>query len=229
MWSVLISVCYRDSNSYICWASPWLYELSKCTNKCAWEIPYKERAKELWDHTATRKSPKPTCCSLWVALCCQGLWAATSVQSLPLSVQPLVCKPPVQPLVCKALSSSSLNSASVRLVHSPVYLSTQSIHTCRKPGTGRWTGTHFLPPSVSRTDCWITPQIGYDFLPLPLFHGGRIFLFQLGNLMSESSVWQSLSSTETPCLLISSSAHFHMSKHFNGIWFQGGRLQMREN
>lgn len=94
MWSVLISVCYRDSNSYICWASPWLYELSKCTNKCAWEIPYKEWAKELWDHTATRKSPKPTCCSLWVALCCQGLWAATSVQSLPLSVQPLVCKPP---------------------------------------------------------------------------------------------------------------------------------------
>lgn len=227
MWSVLISVCYRDSNSYICWASPWLYELSKCTNKCAWEIPYKEWAKELWDHTATRKSPKPTCCSLWVALCCQGLWAATSVQSLPLSVQPLVCKPP-----CAATSVQGPVFVFPKLRFSPscslTRLFVHSVYThLLKARYG--TGTHFLPPSVSRTDCWITPQIGYDFLPLPLFHGGRIFLFQLGNLMSESSVWQSLSSTETPCLLISSSAHFHMSKHFNGIWFQGGRLQMREN
>lgn len=156
--------------------------------------------------------PKASCCTLRLDLCFQGL-----------SIAP-VCKHPHTHVIFFSTFCSSHLSI-LFTTHSFAHL----IHTHllkTRYGTGH--GDTRLHPSLEFID---RPSQRLTTIPslLPPSIGGRIFLFQLGNLMSESSIWQSLSSSETPCLLISSSAHFHMSKHFNGIWFQGGNLQMREN
>lgn len=176
-------------------------------------MPYKEKDQGALRPYGQQKLPsKPTCCTLRLALCCPGLCAATSVQ-VCVSLFPRLCWSPW----------------SLLLTHSFICSLSLWVLAKSQERNGAWGHKAFLAPSLSCADCWIIPEIGYNSSPFSPFQSGRIFLFQLGNLMSESSIWQRLSSSETPCLLISSSVRFHMSKHFNGIWFQGGILQMREN